>query len=671
MTRRKDLAPAVELRRAARRHRNIVIGASLVATGAIISTALAVPALADLANGAQMHRMASAALPTQPVDCNATNGPTAAHASFTQPLVVPPKIDRRSSTSAVNLIMRAGMHRFSPDLPLTPTYGYALNRSQTDIYLGPTIEAKKGVPVRLNVTNSLGQHPLANFVDTQVMGTEVTDAAAPRGAVHLHGAHSEAAQDGLPTDTFGPGQAHSYKYGNDQDATTLWYHDHSWGVTRLQVTAGLAGQYWLRDQYDTGSADNPLRLPTGNYEMPLTLQDRAFNADGSLAYPIGPHCGMSGLPADYPNQWSPESFGDVATVNGVVEPNLTVDKGVYRFHMLNGSNARFYDLQLRRIGTDGLPTADFLPLQVIGSDGGLLNTPASMGHVLIAPGERYDVLIDFSALTTGARYRFENSALAPYPDGGDYEIHEIMQFTVGKKLGTTRKVPATLRGGKNQPALVPVASATSLGAAPVANTRTVFLNEIVNSEVDPGPADEPVHVMMGNQFYADDITMQPRSQQVENPAVNSVEVWEIVNTTGDAHPVHLHLTQFRVLNRQDVATDPVTGETTYLGELGNGLPFPNAAGTGPWPAPSASPYVVGDPRGPEADEVGWKDVVIAYPNTVTRIVVPFGGRAAGIPAPYDGDKKGAAVQRFTGNYVFHCHILEHEDNDMMSPLRVG
>ncbi len=686
MNKRTDHRSGSGRQRMSARNRHILTGAAVVAAAATLSSAIAVPALAKMANAGHMHLAARIAALTT-VDCDSLLGPTPAHSSFTQPLVIPPKVDRRSSSTAVNLIIKAGKHSFSPSLPATDTLGYALSSGATDVYLGPTIETRKGQPLKLTVANALGAHPLANFIDQAVMGTQVTDADAPRGTVHLHGAHSEPQFDGLPQSTFTPGQAFTYLYGNDQDATGLWYHDHSWGITRLQVTAGLAGQLWLRDQYDTGSVDNPLRLPVGDFEVPLTIQDRTFNANGSFAYPIGPHCGLNGLPDGHPNQWSPESFGDVATVNGVIEPNMKVVRTVYRFRMLNGSNARFYNMRLARIDAAGNPTLETLPLNQIGSDGGLLNAPAPLTTLRMAPAERADVLIDFSTLPVGSQWRLVNDALAPYPGGGDVDITQIMQFTVGKGTGPAASVPATLRGGSGQPKLLPTALVPSAPAQPGAlkatSTRTVFLNEIVNDVGTVAPPDEPVHVMMGNQFYADDVTMTPRATKVEAPALNSVEEWVIVNTTGDAHPIHLHMTQFRLLNRQNLAIDPKSGETRYLVDRLNcggrdadptncaqGLPFPTATNQGPWPAPSADAYLKGGVILPTASEAGWKDTIIAMPGTVTRIIVPFGGSAAGIPAPYVGDAKNAPVQRFTGNYVFHCHILEHEDNDMMSPLVV-
>ena len=585
-----------------------------------------------------------------PVQCP-ISAPSPTLSPFTEQLAVPAKVDVRDGGTA-SLVMRGGTHQFHAALPATPTFGYSrAGDNRTDLYGGPTIEARKGAPVRVAVTNALGAHPLAPFMDHTFMGMTATDETAPRGVIHLHGAHSEASQDGLPEASVTPGSSASYRYINDQDSTGLWYHDHSWGMTRLQVAAGLAGQYWLRDAYDTGDADNPLGLPTGRYELPLTLQDRSFNADGTFAYPVGAFCGTT-QPAGYPHQWAPEFFGDVATVNGKATPNLNVARGLYRFRVLNGSNARFYHL--------AMPAG--APVFQIGSDGGLLDAPVRLTTLLLAPAERADLLVDFRGAQPGATFRVTNDAVAPYPnapaaaaDGGS-PLPDIMQFTVTAATGLRSSVPDTIRGGRNQPARLPALSASS--------TRTVMLNEITDPTLDA-----PVHGHINNQFYTDASGMKARTAQIEAPKLNSVEEWDIVNTTGDAHPIHLHLTQFRLLNRQ--AFD----EPTYTAAVNTklpapGLPDPSVSGQGPWPAQAAAAYLQGQPTPPAANERGWKDTIVALPGQVTRIIVPFGGTAAGIPAPFIGDSPTAPVQRFTGVYVFHCHILEHEDNDMMQPYRV-
>jgi FtsP/CotA-like multicopper oxidase with cupredoxin domain len=191
-----------------------------------------------------------------------------------------------------------------------------------------------------------------------------------------------------------------------------------------------------------------------------------------------------------------------------------------------------------------------------------------------------------------------------------------------------------------------------------------MLNEIADPVVD-----EPVHGHINNQFYSDASGMRPRTTEIEEPKLNTVEEWDIVNTTGDAHPIHLHLTQFRILNRQRI-DEPAYTAAVNTKLPAPGLPDPSVSGVGPWPAQSANGFLLGQPTAPAANERGWKDTVLAPPGQVTRILVPFGGTAAGVPAPFTGDTKTATVQRFTGTYVFHCHILEHEDNDMMQPYRI-
>jgi FtsP/CotA-like multicopper oxidase with cupredoxin domain len=576
---------------------------------------------------------------------------------FTEQLTVPAKIDLRNGGTA-SIVMRNGVHRFHADLPPTPTLGYSpAGSAGSDVYGGPTIEARRGVPATVAVKNALGTHPLAGFMDHTFMGMTDTDETAPRGVIHLHGAHSEPSQDGLPADTITPGNSTSYRYVNDQESAGLWYHDHSWGMTRLQVSAGLAGQYWLRDAYDTGRADNPLGLPSGDAEIPLTLQDRTFNADGTFAYPVGAFCGQN-APAGYPNQWAPESFGDLSVVNGKVTPNLNVARGVYRFRLLNASNARFYRIPI--------PTG--LPVYQIGTDGGLMDAPVRLSELLLGPAERADLLVDLRGASPGARYQLTNTANAPFgdpvapPEEDEAPLHQLMQLTVTSATSATsvqglqNAIPKTLRGGANQPAVLPTLKASA--------TRSVMLNEIADPAID-----EPVHGHINNQFYADSTGTKPRTTQIEEPKLNTVEEWDIVNTTGDAHPIHLHLTQFRILNRQQF-DEPAYTEAVNAKLPAPGLPNPSVSGQGPWPALSANAYLLGKPTAPSANERGWKDTVVAPPGQVTRILVPFGGTAAGIPAPFTGDPKTATVQRFAGTYVFHCHILEHEDNDMMQPYRI-
>jgi FtsP/CotA-like multicopper oxidase with cupredoxin domain len=335
-----------------------------------------------------------------------------------------------------------------------------------------------------------------------------------------------------------------------------------------------------------------------------------------------------------------------------VTPNLDVARGLYRFRLLNASNARFYHVVI--------PAG--LKVYQIGTDGGLLDAPVRMSELLVAPAERADLLVDLRGVAPGTRFVLRNDANSPFssleapPDEDEAPLTDLMRLTVTTATGQQSDVPRTLRGGRNQPDVLPTLRAAS--------TRSVMLNEIADPLVD-----EPVHGHINNQFYDDGTGMHARTTEIEEPSLNSVEEWDIVNTTGDAHPIHLHLTQFRVLNRQEL------DEPAYTASVNEqlpapGLPDPSVSGQGPWPALSPQGFLLGSPVKPAASERGWKDTVMAPPGMVTRILVPFGGTAAGVPAPFTGDPRTAGVQRFAGTYVFHCHILEHEDNDMMQPYRI-
>jgi len=527
---------------------------------------------------------------------------------FTEQLSIPPVIDARGGGNYA-LTMAPGTHSFHSLLPATPTWGYG-----GASYLGPTFQTRRGVPIDLTATNSLGAHPLAAFIDTSLNGALESDMANPRVAVHLHGGNTEPGSDGHPEDTFTSGANRTYHYHNDQEGTTLWYHDHAMGITRLNVYAGLAGFYLLRDQYDTGEAGGPIDLPTGPYEIPLVIQDKMFNWDGTLAYPLG----------EFGSIWAPEFFGDVGTVNGKVWPNLNVDRGLYRFRILNGSNARIYNLRL----------SSGQKMFQIGAEGGLLNAPVALNQLIIAPGERADVLIDFSGLAAGAKIVLKNVAPVPFPDGprstrrGGLPIKEIMQFTVGTSAGFAGSIPALLRTTPIQPLPTPV------------RVRNLTLVEIADPETEV-----PLKALVNNLPFD--------TEYIERPVVDTVEQWNIINTTGDTHPIHLHLVQFQLLGRQRFDVDAFLD--AYYPE------DPEAAGSGPWPAPSADAFTRGSMKDPDPNEAGWKDTVRANPGEITRIRVPFGGAAAaGVPFG----------QSFTGDYVFHCHILEHEDNEMMLPYKV-
>jgi FtsP/CotA-like multicopper oxidase with cupredoxin domain len=529
---------------------------------------------------------------------------------FTEQLPIPPAIDATGG-GAFNLPMAPSMHRFHADLPLTPTWGYG-----GATYLGPTIEAKRYKPITIAAPNQLGTHPLAFAIDTTLHGALESDKTTPRASLHLHGGNTEEQSDGHPDATYLPGQTRVYNYANNQEAANLWYHDHALGITRLNVHAGLAGFYLMRDDADTGKTDNPLGLPAGQYEVPLVIQDKMFASDGSLNYPLG----------SYGSVWSPEFFGDTAIVNGKAFPNLAVDRGLYRFRVINGSNARVYNLYL----------SGGQAMYQIGSDGGLLNAPVLLSRLIIAPGERADLLIDFSNAAPGTTIILKNTAAAPFPNGprserrGGAPLRDIMQFTVGTATGFTGAIPSILRS-------IPIIPLTD----PV-RVRNLTLVELIDEETD-----EPVMALLNNLPWT--------TTDIEMPRVDTVEQWNIINTTGDTHPIHLHLVQFQVLSRQRFKVEEFMEANYPL------LPDSEYGETGPYPAPSADDFAVGKPKLPDLNEAGWKDTVRVNPGEITRLMVPFGANAApGVPFG----------NSFLGEYVWHCHILEHEDNEMMLPYRV-
>lgn len=539
-------------------------------------------------------------------------------------------VDATAGGSAVIEMVNAS-HSFSRAMPPTPTFAYR-GGSATPTYLGPIIVARQGVPFDVTMVSRLGSHPLAGAIDYGLKGVVTADATDPRVSTHLHGGNTDPANDGDPVDTFtrsdGP---RVYHYGNTQEAAGLWYHDHALGITRLNVLAGLAGGYLIRNEDDPG--DGARRLdgtglpPAPDFEIPLIIQDRSFTADGAFLYPPNANPGTAGRP------WAPEFFGDVATVNGKAWPNLDVARGMYRFRIYNGSNARFYNLKLK----DPEGTLTFYQ---IGSDGGLLNGPVPLGNLLLGPGERADVVVDFSASEPGTRVVLTNDARAPFPSGprsvrkGGMPLASIMQFSVTAVVGWKVPLPARLRTTP----IMPLANAPGAVAA----TRSMTLVENLNA------LGSPLVGLLNNRTFE-----APGATTVVG--ADTLEQWDLINTTVDAHPIHLHFTQFQVLNRQrfDAAA--------YLASTYG--PQPLAPDSGPFPPAPVGPFLRGGTKPPAPNEQGWKDTVRSMPGEVTRILVPFGADAGGSVTAFQAS--------FTGEYVWHCHILEHEDNDMMQRYAIA
>ncbi|HEU4940980.1 MAG TPA: multicopper oxidase, partial [Candidatus Eisenbacteria bacterium] len=407
-----------------------------------------------------------------------------------------------------------------------------------------------------------------------------------------------------------PGTA-VFQYRNDQRATTLWYHDHTLGMTRLNVYAGPAGFYLLRGGQGDAVGGLPGPAPAlGDrpgrryYEIPIAIQDRSFNDDGSLFYPdsreffdgfAGPYIGEDG--SDISPIWNPEFFGDAMVVNGRTWPFLEVEQRRYRFRFLNGCNSRFLILKL----------SNDLPFWQIGAEGGFLPTPVQLSQVLMSPAERADVIVDFTNVPVGTEVVLQNEGPDEPFSGGvpDEDFDSADPNTTGQVM-QFRVVPARSADTSLPPNRLNLPKIPRLPTA--SNTRKVSLNEEDSAVLaDVGPRAALLGTMNGSPNpleWEDAIT--------ENPAVGATEVWEMFNFTADAHPIHIHEVQFEVVNREPIGGGPV--------------------------------------RPPESWELGLKDTVISYPGEITRIKARFGQ---------------------AGLFVWHCHIVEHEDNEMMRPFRIG
>jgi spore coat protein A, manganese oxidase len=470
---------------------------------------------------------------------------------------------------------------------------------------GPTIEALKGQPISVHWSNRLPKkHFLPLDYTIHGAGRDVPDV---RTVTHVHGARVLPDSDGYPDAWVTPdGHAGPVRaadpchYPNDQPATTLWYHDHAIGITRLNIYAGLAGFYLIRDP-----EEDHLRLPSGPYEIPLMIQDRSFAADGSLLYPpanAGTH------PA-----WMQEFFGNAICINGKAAPFLEVEPRKYRFRLVNGSNSRFYHLTLLPVDASGKPAgepSDAPPFIQIGSDGGLLPAPLKLHKLIFSPGERFDLVIDFSQ-HKGASLAITNDAPAPYARGGQIVPTDVMLFKVVKPLSGADESSVPNR----------LAPWSRLDPTQAVRERMLSLTETVR------PADGYTMISLLDQKHWDD----PIS---ENPKAGDTEIWSFVNTTGDVHPMHLHLVQFQVLSRQsfDTKTYLQSGKLVYTS-----MPMP-----------------------PESNErPAWKDTVKTYAGYVTRVIARFDLPAGTVAKPGDEFR-----------YVWHCHVLEHEDNEMMRPYNI-
>ncbi|MCK6209096.1 multicopper oxidase domain-containing protein [Georgenia sp. EYE_87] len=636
---------------------------------------------------------------------------------FVTPLLVPPVMPRTGTVTTragknldhyVIAVRQFDQQILPAGLPATTVWGYGPVDPQNkglDIHNAPslTFEARYGEPLRVTWVNDLvdeagGYLPHLLPVDPTLHwanppgGTDGRDSRptftdtpeAYEGPVpivtHVHGAvgvgdesdgYTEAwflpdaddigpdlAREGTWYDFFAakaealqgsgwaPGSA-TFEYPNAQRASTLWYHDHTLGMTRLNVYAGPAGFYIVRggpegddavlDSRTGRRAELPGPAPERNdrfpatkryLEIPLAIQDRSFNEDGSLFYPDTREF-FDGVPGPYLPEtdvspiWNPEFFGNTLMVNGSTWPYLDVEQRRYRFRLLNGCNSRFLILDF-----SGIPGVS---VWQIGSEGGFLGAPveitseANRSRILLAPAERADVVVDFSAVAPGSHllrnlgpdepFGGGEPVLEPTDDDDGFPAADpdttgqVMLFRVTPAQGPDRTTP---------PEFLALPSIAPLGGGSV---RRLALIEMMSEHFEDAPSAALLGQVLEDGRW---VAHEWEDAVTENPQLGATETWEFYNTTGDAHPIHVHEVHFQVVDREPIVIDEEAG-TVHIAEDSEARP-------------------------PDPGEDGWKDTVIAYPGEVTRVRMRFDG---------------------AGQFVWHCHIVEHEDNEMMRPYRIG
>ncbi len=558
---------------------------------------------------------------------------------WVDPLPIPPAAVPKTKAGISNwadyyeIAMTQHTHQFHSELGPATVWTYG-PKGQSGIYMGPTIVAHTNRPVVIKWFNQLpndpNSFPLKDSIDPTIMGS---DLPTGRAIPHLHGGKTAARYDGTPDQWWtADGQkgmafvSDTFTYTNEQPAALLWYHDHAMGATRFNPYLGLAAAYLLLDKVDTGAKINGQVVPSGNYHLPIVLQDKTFNPDGTLWYPTQGNNSFRTI-------WVPEFFADTPVINGKAYPRLDAEPRRYRLRFLNGSQARFFNVSFDKQGTA-------LPFHVIGSEQGLLPAPVQKTELLIAPGERFDVIVDFTGLPLGTAITMKNSALAPYPDGGDTDIPELMRILVDIPVAAA-----------NPDLSVPGAALKLPAIARLVPTPGLPHREIVGKETMDPATDTPIEVKFNGYGF-----MDPTTDFVK---AGTTETWDWINLTGDAHPMHIHLVSFQVLNRQALALDPDTGEPLYTEAWEAYL----ASGRQPALKPVLAHFLTGPLLPPDPEELGGKDTVKAYPGFVTRIRAKF-------DLPWTSVLDMNVKKRNFGDWVYHCHILEHEENDMMRPFEI-
>lgn len=553
------------------------------------------------------------------------------------------------------------LHDFHPKLTNIPMWTYGQYSP------GAIIDVPVNQAARITWENNLGKDVLGTVLDLGIRQGMEEDHMLQKAhnQVHVHGARVPWTSDGAPMQVFHPREARTYYYPNNQAASTLWYHDHAMDVTRLNVYAGLFGGYIIRDP------DEANTLPAGELEVPLILQDKSFNELGTkLYYEQTITCDKnSDLPV-----LQPEFEGDYPVVNGKIWPFFAARPRIYRFRLFNGANTRVFNLSFKNYADGG--AVKQLEFYVIGMEGGFLETPAPTRSLLLAPGERADILLDLREennrriiLSNDAELPFKNGVggakaeflellridVSGTPDADDTRFDPALDaFKLPVRIDPLKPredkaprpdIPLSKDDFKRIDALIDQVNIDKLTFNLKLNGTPIKLRRFVLEEyafVMPTLKGQNFtckdgSILSWKKLLSPTVLINKKSWKAAKPvsvAEDSLEIWEFINLTTDVHPMHIHLVNFKVVSRRalNVIADPSRKPTPAL-------KTPQCA-TG---------YIKAADRPPPFEQ-GWKDTVRCNPKEATRLLMRFDG--------------------FSGEYVFHCHILEHEDMGMMLPLNV-
>ncbi|GJP46202.1 hypothetical protein CLOM_g5514 [Closterium sp. NIES-68] len=711
-----SLAMPPVTRRAPRTGRRPSIALGIARPNARVTAAGRALLVAVLASAAVACLAAPAAVASWGAAC--VNGfPKRALCRFVDDLAATPLVTVDGATGSAVTIGAFQKRIFHRDLPASKVYVYGVDE-QSASYPGPMIVATRHTPTTVRWENHLSDQQHMLGVDYSLPHV----ASPAKGGIpmspHLHGAETPSDSDGHPHAWFtqhgdsGSAFASSTStYPNSQPPALLWFHDHAMGLTRLNVAAGLAGLYLIKDP---GGVEQPMAgwLPSGEFDVPLVLADRKFRRDGRVVY-SGMRMGMGGGGLSMKMEY----LGNVNVVNGKVWPFLSVKPRLYRLRLLGAANARVYRLHFQCAAHSDYPHllpplhGPKLSMLQIASDGGYLAAPVRRSSVLLAPGERADVLLDLSALPSPAcrHILLLNTAPAPFPSGAGGmggmmggPMGRVARGAgkvvgrVGRAVGrlVRRKKALGVRKAVMVVMLLTVAQEAAV-AAPAVPAVLQALPAIDLSEVSQvryltisgmmggmgggmggmGGRGRGMGELWGRRegvgsnlsaaahqvwssfrgrmgmgmggggmggmmrFSIDGKGFMDAATEVG--AVGAAEVWHIVNTGTHAHPIHIHLVQHRPLSRRPFNSAAfLKGTCALSGSSKRSCYTGNAEAVGPW-------------------ESGWKDTTLALPGQVLRLFVKFTAQD-GSAFPFDATA-GAG-------YVWHCHMLEHEENDMMRPL---